>query len=267
MPTRNQLIVLFVGAVAAGLWATTSHPAGQSPSTPAAIRRTTDGHPDLTGLWQSLNAAAWDLEDHTARLGVPAGQSVVDGGEIPYQISALEQRAKNAKEAAKGDPMVSLTADPVSRCYMPGLPRATYMPFPFHIVQGEARISIAYEFARTSRQIYLQRPHTDGRLYNWMGDSVGRWEGDTLIVDVVDFNEGTWFDAVGNFHSDELHVVERYTLADNDHIQYEATIEDPKVFTRPWKITMPLYRRIEPQAQVLEYMCLEYKEPLLYSEQ
>ena len=263
MPRRIQVVVVVTCAVLLGLLATTSRPSGQSAN---SIRRAPDGHPDLTVVWQVLNTASWDLEDHGGRVGIPAGQGVVEGGDIPYQPSALKQRAENAEAAAAGDPYRSLTADPISRCYMPGVPRATYMPFPFQIVQSAAHVTIAYEFARTSRQIYLQRPHTEGRLYNWMGDSIGHWEGDTLLVDVADFNDSTWFDAAGNFHSDELHVVERYTPIDKDHIQYEATIEDPKVFTRPWKISMPIYRRVEPRAQALEYMCLEYKEPLLYAE-
>jgi hypothetical protein len=229
------------------------------------IRRTADGHPDFTGVWQVMNTAAWDLEDHTGRLGVPAGQGVVEGGEIPYLPAALKQRAEQA-HAAQGDPLRTLTADPISRCYMPGVPRVTYMPYPFHIVQSPHSLSIAYEFARTSRQIYFDRPHTEGRLYNWMGDSVAHWDGDTLVIDVVDFNDRTWFDASGNFHSDQLHVVERYTPTGRDHFRYDVTIEDAKVFARPWKISMPIYRRLEPQAQILEYMCLEYKEPLLYGE-
>jgi hypothetical protein len=258
------MVVVIAGAIVLGLLTMASRPSGQSSA--STIHRAPDGHPDLTGVWQAVNSASWDLEDHTGRLGIPGGQTVVEGGDIPYQETALAQRAKNSK-AATGDPYRTLTDDPISRCYMPGVPRATYMPFPFQIVQSAAHVTIAYEFARTSRQIYLQRPHTEGRLYNWMGDSIGHWEGETLVVDVVDFNDSTWLDAAGNFHSDELHVVERYTPIDKDHLSYEATLDDPKVFTRPWKISMPLYRRVEPRAQALEYMCLEYKEQLIYGEQ
>jgi hypothetical protein len=153
-----------------------------------------------------------------------------------------------------------MTADPAeTNCYLPGVPRATYMPFPFEIIQTPNYMAISYEFAHALRSIALDgSSHPEGLPGAWMGDSRGRWEGNTLVVDVRNFNDETWFDRAGNFHSDELHVVERYTLTDSDHILYEATIEDPKVFTRPWKISMPLYRRVEKNAKLLEYECIYY---------
>ena len=230
------------------------------------IPRTLDGKPDLTGTWQALSTAAWDIQDHSPRLGVPAGQGVVEGNELPYQAWALERKQQNSEEALLGNPYTEITADPISRCYMPGVPRATNMPFPFYIAQSATHVVIAYEFARTSRMIYMDRPHIEGRLYNWMGDSTGIWDGDTLVVDVVDFNDQTWFDAAGNFHSDALHVVERYTPLGPNHLDYEVTIEDPEVFTRPWTMRMPLYRRLEENIELLEYHCLAFKEPLLYGQ-
>ena len=148
---------------------------------------------------------------------------------------------------------------------MPGVPRATYMPYPFQILQGTSKILIAYEFAGATRTIHMDEV-ADSPSPSWMGWSRGRWEGDTLVVDVTDFNEETWFDRAGNFHSDALHVVERYTPVGPHHLMYEATIEDPKVFTRPWKMRMPLYRRFEPDTQVLEYKCVEFVEQLMYGE-
>ena len=213
--------------------------------------RTADGHPDLQGIWQVLNTAAWDLEDHSASLGIPAGQSVVEGGTIPYLESALEQRKVNSEQRA--------TLDPEKRCYLPGVPRITYMPYPFQIIQQAEKVTIAYEYLRTVRYIHMNgNPHPPGPIDWWMGDSRGHWEGDTLVVDVIHFNDKTWFDRAGNFHSDALHVVERYTPWGPNHLLYEATIEDPQVFTRPWTISMPLYRRQEQHIELLEYQCHAY---------
>jgi hypothetical protein len=213
--------------------------------------KTSDDHPDLQGIWQVLNTAAWDLEDHGARLGVPAGRSVVDGNEIPYQPWALAKKQENyAKRAA---------LDPESKCLLSGVPRITYMPYPFQIVQQPDKVNFIYEYNHSMRHVYMNgNPHPEGPIDWWMGDSRGRWDGNTLVVDVIHFNDQTWFDRAGNFHSDALHVVERYTPVDANHLLYEATIEDPKVFTRPWKISMPLYRRLEPQAELLEYECYSY---------
>lgn len=213
--------------------------------------RTADGYPNLQGIWQALNTAAWDLEAHGASLGVPAGHSVVEGGTIPYKPEALAQRDANAEHRER--------LDPVARCYVPGVPRITYMPYPFRIIQQADKVSIAYEYLRAIRYVYMNgNPHPPGPIDWWMGDSRGRWDGDTLVVDVVHFNDQTWFDAAGNFHSEALHVVERYTPTGPNHLLYEATIEDPNVFTRPWTISMPLYRRQEQNAELLEYQCPAY---------
>jgi hypothetical protein len=213
--------------------------------------RTADGKPDLSGIWQAMNTAVWDLQDHSASLGVPAGQGVVEGGEIPYRPEALKQRQQNYANR--------LTDDPEAKCHMVGVPRITYMPYPFQIVQTPTQITILYEYVHSLRNIYLDSPHPKGPIQWYMGDSRARWEGETLVVDVVHFTDQTWFDRSGNFHSEALHVVERYTRTGPDHMLYEATIEDPTVFTRPWKMSMPLYRRQEANIQLLEYECYAYR--------
>ena len=222
----------------------------QTPST-YAPPHTKDGHPDLQGIWQVLNTAAWDLEDHGASLGVPAGRGVVEGGAIPYQPAALAKKQENARNRA--------ALDPEARCGLPGVPRITYMPYPFRIVQQRDKISFLYEYLGVVRFAYMNgNPHPKGPIEWFMGDSRASWDGNTLVVDVVHFTDQTWLDRAGNFHSEALHVVERYTRTGPDHLLYEATIEDPKVFTRPWKISMPLYRRQERDMELLEYECLSY---------
>jgi hypothetical protein len=221
------------------------------PAAPYSPPKTADGHPDLQGIWQVLNTAAWDIQDHGARLGVPAGRGVVEGNEIPYQPWALARKKENYEKRA--------TLDPESKCLLSGVPRITYMPYPFQIVQQPDKVNFIYEYNHTLRHVYTNgNPHPKGPIDWWMGDSRGRWEGNTLVVDVVDFTDQTWFDRAGNFHSEELHVVERYTPTDASHMLYEVTIEDPKVFTQPWKMSMTLYRRLEPQAELLEYECYAY---------
>jgi len=216
--------------------------AAQGPGLP----RTPDGKPNLQGIWQVLNTAAWDIQDHSARLGVPAGQGVVEGNELPYRPEALLKKRQNFENRA--------TADPDSKGFLLGVPRSMYMPFPFQIFQTPDYVGMTFEYGSAYRTIYTNgTPHLKGPLNFWMGDSRGHWEGDTLVVDVVHFTDETWFDRAGNFHSEGLHLVERFTLADPDHINYEVTIEDPAVFTRPWKMSMPLYRRKERNVQLLEY--------------
>jgi len=226
----------------------------QAPAAPQApayrAPRTPDGKPNLNGIWQVLSTANWDLLPHSAEEGIPAGQGVVEGDEIPYLPAAIAKKKENLAKRK--------TADPLSKCFLPGVPRITYVPFPLEIVQTPKYVAIVYEFDHAMRIIY-----TDGSSHPppndfWMGDSRGRWQGDTLVVDVTHFNDETWFDNAGNYHSDALHVVERYTPIGPDAINYEATIEDPKVFSRPWKISMPLYRRLEKGIQLLEYECVDF---------
>jgi hypothetical protein len=226
-----------------------------------------DGHPDLNGIWQALNTANWNLEGHVGQaaqvvaLGAigaePAGLSVVDGGEIPYLAAAAAKRAENYKNR--------LNADPEVKCYLPGVPRATYLPYPFEIVQSEKYMAIAYEFDSAYRNIYLKDPGPPP-VDSWMGQSVGHWEGDTLVVDVTGLDERTWLDRAGNFHSDALHVVERYTPLAPNILNYQATIEDPKIFSRSWTISMPLYKHVEKNAQILEFKCVQYVEDLIYGQ-
>ena len=223
---------------------------------PASLSRTADGKPDLSGIWQAVNTAAWDIQDHQAQKGVPAGIGVVEGNEIPYQPWAAAKKKENYEKR--------MTADPETKCYLPGVPRITYMPYPFQIFQTPNSVVIIYEYVHAVRTIYTDRPHLPGHIDFWLGMSRGRWEGDTLVVDSVDFNGETWLDRAGNFHSDALHVVERYTPMGANAIRYEATIEDPQVFTRPWKISMPLYRRLEPNAQLTDFRCVEMVEETMY---
>jgi hypothetical protein len=239
---------IIVAVVAASLAASVAL-AGQA-RTPYTPPQTADGQPDISGFWQALNAANWDIQDHGASLGVPAGKGVVEGNEIPYRPEALAKKQQHYANRA--------TADPEAKCYLPGVPRITYMPFPFQIVQTPNQINILYEYNHALRYIFMNKPHPPGHIDWWMGDSRGRWEGNTLVVDVIHFNEDTWFDHAGNYHSDALHLVERYTPLGPDHMNYEVTIEDPKVFTRPWKMSMPLYRRQDQHMELLEYECYEY---------
>ena len=221
-------------------------------------RRTADGKPDLNGVWQVLNTASWNIQDHVGELGTPPGQGVVDGNEIPYLPAALAKKKENYANRATADPAQA-------KCYLPGVPRAMYMPFPFEIVQTPTTLAIRYEFTHALRLIPVDgSKHADLPAGTWMGDSRGRWEGDTLVVDVRNFNDQTWFDNAGNHHSDELRVVERYTLTSPDHILYEATIEDPKTFSKPWKMSMPIYRRLEKNVKLLEYECVFYLQEEQY---
>ena len=219
---------------------------------PAGLPRASDGKPDLSGVWEALTTANDDIQDHAARLGVPAGQGIVEGNEIPYKPGAM---AKKQENAAKRE-----TDDPEAKCFLLGVPRTMYAPFPFQIVYSPAYMAIFSEYAHTTRSVFMNSEHPPGPIEWFMGDSRGRWEGDTLVVDVKHFTDQTWFDRAGNYHSADLHVVERYSLVTRDHIRYEATIEDPSVYTRPWKISLMLYRRKEPNVRVLEYECYAYAQ-------
>lgn len=258
--------ILIGAALVAGLLVSRVSSKAQAPAAQAyRAPRTADGKPNLNGIWQALNEANWDLEPHAAAQGtvlalgaqfsIPPGTGVVDGASIPYKPEALAKKKDNFANRLKLDPEV--------KCYMGGVPRSTYMPYPFQIIQGKDTIMIAYEFAGAVRVINMGKP-SEAPTDSWMGWSNGRWEGETLVIDVTGLNDQTWFDRAGNYHSDALHVVERYTPRSPDTLMYEATIEDPNVFSRPWKISMPLYRRAEKNAQIMEYKCPEFAEEALY---
>jgi hypothetical protein len=258
--------ILIGAALVAGLLVSRVSSKAQAPAAQAyRAPRAADGKPNLNGIWQALNEANWDLEPHAAAQGtvlalgaqfsIPPGIGVVDGGSIPYKPEALAKKKENFANRLKLDPEV--------KCYMGGVPRSTYMPYPFQIIQGKDTIMIAYEFAGAVRVINMGKP-SEAPTDSWMGWSNGRWEGETLVIDVTGLNDQTWFDRAGNYHSDALHVVERYTPRSADTLMYEATIEDPNVFSRPWKISMPLYRRAEKNAQIMEYKCPEFAEEALY---
>ena len=273
-------VLVAVAAAFAVVWVSVARTAGQTPR-PA---RTPEGKPDFSGIWQANNEAYWDLQAHSARAGmvtqpgvypyeyarvpaapvlalgaaagVPASIGVVEGdGQIPYKPEAAALRHENGEHW--------IDRDPELKCYLPGIPRAMYMPYPFQIVQGTNKIQMAYAFTNASRVIHLDKsdPPPDD---TYMGHSVGRWDGEALVVDVTNLNGKNWFDRAGNFHSDALHLVERFTLMTPDVIRYEVTIEDPKTFTRPWRIAMPIYRRMEPNMQLMEYRCIEFAEEFLY---
>ena len=228
-------------------------------------------HPDLSGIWQALGTAHWDVEDHIAQpqailemgaIGaVPAGHGVVDGA-IPYQAWAAAKKRENFQQRMIVDPWNREIGDPEVKCFLPGVPRATYLPFPFQIVQSDNEITIAYEFSSSTRLIHMT-DHQQPAIDSWMGWSNGRWEGDSLVVDINGFNGRTWFDRAGNFHSETLHVVERYTPTTPYHLSYEVTLSDSNVFERPWTMSMPLYRRMDENVQVMDFRCLEFVEPLL----
>ena len=253
----------------------------QTSQTPTYRAPRVAGHPDLNGIWQALSEANYDLEGHSARaamalrpgpygpvpaapvlaLGavgsVPPSVGVVEGGEIPYKPEALKQKQDNQAHWLERDPEI--------KCYLPGVPRATYMPQPFEIFESATQIFIAYQYDSAVRNIYMKDPGP-APVDSWMGQSVGHWDGETLVVDATGFNNKTWFDRAGDYHTDALHVVERYRRISPDVISYEATIEDPNVFTRPWKISMPLYRRQEKNEQLLDFKCVEFVEELLYGQ-
>ena len=268
MRARAAILAL---VVAFGSLALAQGPAYRAP-------RTASGQPDLNGFWQALNTAHWDLEAHEAAPGpvlqlgaayaVPPGLGVVMGGAIPYRPDALATRKKNAANALREDGEI--------KCYLPGVPRMMYMPYPVQIIQSTPHIMMLSEFATAQRTINMNSttaPPTD----TWMGWSNGKWDGETLVIDSRGFMGSTigaldaegaiqvrFLDRAGNYHTDGLHVVERIRRTGPDHLSYEATIEDPNVYARPWTISMPLYRRLEPNMQLGEFKCEEFVGDLVY---
>ncbi|MEQ9451329.1 MAG: hypothetical protein RJQ07_07060 [Pseudomonadales bacterium] len=269
LPTR-MLRTAMLASMTAGLLSLSAcvQAAGANPSDQGfAMPRAHDGRPDLSGIWQTIGTANWNLEAHPASGGppqlgalaaAPPGKSVlVGGGSIPYQDWARAQVAENRADRYR--------RDPEAKCYLPGVPRATYMPHPFQILQGTNKIMIVYGVAEASRTIHMDKENPEPPpIDSWMGRSHGRWEGDTLVVEASGFNGQAWLDRSGNFASDTLKVTERYTPINRNAIRYEVTLEDPSVYTAPWQIAMPLYRRLDDDIELLENKCVEFSEELLY---
>lgn len=221
----------------------------------AELPRTAAGQPDFSGIWQTLSAADSGLEAHSVRRDAPPAPGVVEGGSIPYQAWALEQRARNFAERA--------ARDPARHCFSLGTPRGVYYPEPFQILQRERDLTLLFQRGFRTRTIHTNDSlHPEGPIGFWFGDSRARWEGDTLVVDVVDFNGETWLDSSGNFHGENLHITERWQLLDANTLQYHATLEDPEVYTRPWSISLQLHRIREPGFQLIENTCytLDYDQ-------
>ena len=232
--------------------------------------RTPDGKPDLQGYWRPDVGTSYSIENLelqeifqgpveglTPDPRKKATSRIVDpaDGKVPYQPWAA------AKQKAIFDNHTHPNAeqiDPQAHCFLSGVPRPMYLPTQYQILQPNGYVVILYETNHTHRAIPLDgRPHLGGNIQLWMGDSRGRWEGDTLVVDTRRFNGKVWFDIIGDFQSDALHVVERFTLVSPDRIDYEATIEDPKLYTRPWKMAIPIVRIKEQGYQLMEYACHE----------
>jgi hypothetical protein len=254
--------------------------AAPAKSTSGAIPRV-GGHPNFSGVWSVMNSANWDVEPHAARAGlelragpvvpvpakaivalgavgsVPAGMGVVEGGTIPYSPEALATRQENRAHYLERDPEI--------KCDLPGVPRANYMSLPFQVLQSEKTFLISYEYDGAARNVLFKDPGP-APVPSWMGQSVGKWEGDTLVVTVTDQNGETWFDRAGNFHSDAMKVVERWKLANPDTIRYEAEITDPSTFTRPWKMSMNIYRHLDEDARLQQFKCVEFVEELMYGD-
>jgi hypothetical protein len=232
-----------------------------------------DGKPDLNGIWQAMNTANWDILSHSQQQGpmyqlgamffVPPGRGIVEGDELPYKPEAAARRKQNFEERIKAEAFKNEIGDPELKCFMPGVPRATYMPYPFQILQGHREILIAYQFGKANRVIHMNQKK-ESTVDSWMGISSGKWDGDTLVVDVEGLNGLAWLDRSGNYISEAARVQERYTPISPYHLRYEATITDPQTFTRPWKMSMTLYRAIDQGAEMLELNCVEFSEEAMY---
>lgn len=236
-------------AMVCALWMAPG-PAMAVRATPVAIKipRTADGKPDFSGIWQTTSNADFDLEPHVGRKDAPPGPGVVEGGSIPYLPAALEQKKKNFE--------ARLTDDPRLKCITPGVPRSVYTPEPFQIFQRKRDLTLYHQFGGNVRTIHTNHTEHPAEPNEWwLGDSRGAWEGDTLVVDVKHFNDVTWLDRAGNYHSDALHVVERWSYLDSNTIAYKATLEDAKVFSRPWSIDVILHRHREKNFQIIENYC------------
>ena len=272
---RKLLLTLFIIITPLACASSTATGEYKAPRGPGGV------NPDLNGIWQAMNEAHYDLERHMARssmeeregprgpvpsrgtvalgavVSVPPGLGVVEGGDIPYTPEALAKRNENRANWLERDPEI--------KCYLPGIPRSTYMPTPFQIIQGDKDVFMVHTYANAVRNIYSNDPGP-APIDSWMGQTVLSWDGDTMVLTTTGQLADTWLDRAGNHHSEQMVVVERFTPASPNHLHYEATITDPAVFTRPWTISMPLYRRMEPDIKILDFKCPEFVEELMYGE-
>jgi hypothetical protein len=230
---------------------------GQKPKADG-VPRLANGKPDFSGIWQTLSEADYDLQPHAGRRDAPPSPGVVEGGTLPYKPEALAQKERNFAARASDDPRL--------HCYILGVPRNVYYPAPFQIFERERDLTLVHQFGHQVRTI-----HTNGTLHPketdqefWLGDSRGHWEGDTLVVDVADFNERTWLDRAGNYHSPDMHVTERWRFVDPNTISYTATVEDPQVYTKPWTINVLLNRRREKNFELIEDYCFTLRYEKFY---
>jgi len=275
-------LVTALGACQATGTETASNTSGSTAAAaPYKAPRGPDGvHPDLNGVWQVLNTANYNIEAHPASaalqlrpgpyvpvpaaevvaLGaigaVPAGIGIVQGdGKIPYTADALKTRDENRAKAIENDPEV--------KCYLPGIPRANYMDKPFQIFHSDKAVFFAYEYAGAVRNVFLEDPG-EAPVDSWMGQSYGKWDGDTFVIEVTGLLPDTWLDRSGNLHGSTTKVVERWTPTSDNTMRYEATITDEETYTKPWTIAFNLYKRVGEDAQLQQFKCVEFVEELMY---
>jgi len=252
------LVALAFAVVAGPAPALAQSSLSASNQAPEGIPRLASGRPDFSGIWQTLSEADYDLEPHAGRRDAPPGPGVVEGGEIPYLPAAEEQRQLNFEARAEADPRL--------QCHVLGVPRGVYYPAPFQVFQRDNDLTLVHQLGNQVRVI-----HTNGSDHPveqnqefWLGDSRGRWEGDTLVVDITDFGPENWLDRSGNYHSEQLHVLERWRFIDADTVAYSATLEDPQVFSRPWTINVLLHRRRDPGFSLIEDYCFTLRYEQFY---
>ena len=253
--------VLVAGATRAGAQAPAAEAATWTPP------RTSDGQPDIQGFWvnrgrrlatYNIEAMEGASETHTLITGVQSDSRslIVDpvDGRIPYQPWARAQRTDVLNN--HNDPTKWEHVDPHTRCFLSGVPRVFYQG-QFQILQPPGYVVILQEWNHGSRIIPLDgRPHIGNDITLWMGDSRGRWEDNTLVVDVANKNDKTWLDLVGDFHSDAVRIDERFTFVGPDRIDYEARFDDPNVYTRPFTVALTLGRGVQGE-EVNSYELLE----------
>ena len=252
--SAGHIVRMCVTAAAVTSAALCWHGAARSQTaTPFTPARLWDGTtPDFRGIWQVRDTAYLNIEGHAGGRGVAASASIIvdpPDGKIPYTPAALERRQENYRNRA--------TADPSLKCYQAGVPRATYLATPLQILQSPGNFAIVYEENHAFRVFHPDsRPHFDNTDW-WMGDTRYHWDGDTLVTDVVALTDQLWFDAAGNYHSTAIHVVERYRMSGPNTLEYEARIEDPEVYSKPWTLRTVLHRVTERGARIIEDECLE----------